>query len=180
MIQPCACRVRAMRATPRLGWGRPGFPEHRLLPARNRRHRGIPVPPARGDERRDGRQRAEVLDLEVVGVDANAKALLQLKEQLHHAERVEPTGLQEIRLGRWYLDPEMLDEEGLELGIEVGRCRGAHRALTVSGARSSFTLRRSIFPLPVFGSSSNGHHRVGSMYGGKTPASASRNVTGVT
>ena len=121
-----------------------------------------------------------MLDFEIFSVDVDAELLFEPKEQLHDAERIEASGLEEIRLGRWHLDPKMLDEQGLERGIKVGGYRSAHRALTVSGARSSFTLRRSIFPLPVFGSSSNGHHRDGSMYGGKTAASASRNVAGVT
>lgn len=54
--------------------------EHRLLPARNRTRRGVPVASARDDERRDGRERAKVLDFEIFSVDVDAEMLLEPKE----------------------------------------------------------------------------------------------------
>jgi len=61
---------------------------------------------------RDPRERAQVVEFDVVDFDPEPEPLLELQEQLHELERVEHAGLEKIGVRGRHLDVEALDEQG--------------------------------------------------------------------
>jgi len=62
----------------------------------------------------DPRERAQIVEVDVVDLDLETETLLELQQQLHQLERVENTGLEKIGVRGRRLDVETLDEQGAE------------------------------------------------------------------
>src|SRR5438552_18789282 len=59
---------------------------------------------------------AKLLDLQVLDRDANPESLLQAHQQLHHADRVQESGLEQVGFRGRYGDTQIAREQRGELG----------------------------------------------------------------
>src|SRR6266699_453024 len=85
---------------------------------------------------------AKLLDLQVLDRDAYPESLLQAHQQLHHADRVQQSGLEQVGFRGWYLDAQITREQRGELGphhFGSGRSSGDAHDVTRSAARSHTT-----------------------------------------
>ena len=85
---------------------------------RNRPGLGLPGGPSVGDEGGDCREGTEVLDFHVVQLDAEPEALLELHQQLDEPHRVEPSGREQVGVGRRHFDTEPLGKQRGQLGLQ--------------------------------------------------------------
>jgi len=65
---------------------------------------------ARGDQPCDPRERAQIVEIDVVDLDFETEALLELYQQLHQLKGVEDAGFEKIGVSGRHLDVETLDE----------------------------------------------------------------------
>src|SRR5712671_1682909 len=79
-----------------------------------------------GNQPGDPRERAQIVEVDVVDPDLETETLLELQQQLHQLERVENTGLEKIGVRGRRLDVETLDEQSAEAPDD--RVRVAHSA----------------------------------------------------
>src|SRR4029077_7871206 len=87
------------------------------------------------NERRNRRHGAKLLDLEIFDRHANPESLLQAHQQLHHADRVQQSGLEQVGLRGRYCYAHITREQRGELGLH---CFDIHDT-TRSAARSHTT-----------------------------------------
>src|SRR5438445_4627023 len=81
----------------------------------------------------------KLLDLQVLDRDANPESLLQAHQQLHHADRVQASGLEQVGFRRRYLDAQITREQRGELGLHhlgSGGREGDAHDVTRSATRS--------------------------------------------
>src|SRR6266849_1928852 len=102
------------------GFGAPG-PESRLVPLLIRRTvtdlegkqlRRLSASARRtcGDQPRDPRERAQIVEIDVVDPDFETETPLELYQQLHQLKRVENAGLEKIGVRGRHLDVETVDK----------------------------------------------------------------------
>src|SRR5204863_8861875 len=92
-----------------------------------------------GNERRNRVHGAKLLDLQVLDFHANPESLLQAHQQLHHADRVQASGLEQVGFRRRYLDAQITGEQGGELGLHhlgSGGREGDAHDVTASATRA--------------------------------------------
>src|SRR5260370_14366656 len=80
----------------------------------------------RGDQAGDPRECPQIVEVDVLDLDSEAEALLELEQQLHELERVQNAGLEEIGVRGWHFDVEALDEQrakALDNSVCVGQIR---------------------------------------------------------
>src|SRR5256885_8959259 len=76
-----------------------------------------------GDQRGDPRKRAQVVEVDIVDLDFEPEALLELYQQLHQLKGVENAGFEKIGVRGRRLDVETLDKQGAEAPDDRVRVR---------------------------------------------------------
>jgi len=82
---------------------------------------------ARCDQPGDARERAQIVEIDVVDLDFEAEPLLELQQQCHQLEGVENAGLEKIGVCGRHFDVETLDKQSAEAPDD--RVRVGHSAL---------------------------------------------------
>src|SRR2546425_9234120 len=84
------------------------------------------------NERRNRGHGAKLLDLQVLDLHANPESLLQTHQQLHHADRVQASGLEQVGFRGRYLDAQITREQRGELDLHRLNIHDMTRSATPS------------------------------------------------